>query len=39
MKVEFDSDGVKLTGNLFLPVGRDRAPGVVVAGRGPASRN
>ncbi|WP_431971576.1 alpha/beta hydrolase [Nocardia sp. bgisy134] len=32
MKVEFDSDGVKLTGNLFLPVGRDRAPGVVVAG-------
>ncbi|WP_039801906.1 alpha/beta hydrolase [Nocardia araoensis] len=32
MKVRFDSDGVELTGNLFLPADRDRAPGVVVAG-------
>ncbi|WP_181719466.1 alpha/beta hydrolase [Nocardia gipuzkoensis] len=32
MKVQFDSDGVKLTGNLFLPADRDRAPAVVVAG-------
>ncbi|MBF6341834.1 alpha/beta hydrolase [Nocardia abscessus] len=32
MKVQFDSDGVELTGNLFLPADRDPAPGVVVAG-------
>lgn len=32
MKVEFDSDGATLVGNLFLPAGRERAPGVVVAG-------
>ncbi|MEV4064369.1 alpha/beta hydrolase [Nonomuraea dietziae] len=31
-KVTFDSDGVTLTGNLFLPEGIERAPGVVVAG-------
>ncbi|MEV1119287.1 alpha/beta fold hydrolase [Actinosynnema sp. NPDC049800] len=31
-KVTFDSDGVTLTGNLFLPDGVERAPGVVVAG-------
>ncbi|MDQ3788168.1 MAG: alpha/beta fold hydrolase [Actinomycetota bacterium] len=31
-KVSFDSDGVTLTGNLFLPDGVERAPGVVVAG-------
>ncbi|WP_431950336.1 alpha/beta hydrolase [Nocardia lijiangensis] len=32
MKVEFDSDGVELVGNLHLPQGQDPAPGVVVAG-------
>ncbi|TLF73214.1 alpha/beta hydrolase [Nocardia cyriacigeorgica] len=32
MKVEFDSDGATLVGNLFLPAGRERPPGVVVAG-------
>ncbi|MEV0032655.1 alpha/beta fold hydrolase [Nocardia sp. NPDC050793] len=32
MKVEFDSDGVELVGNLYLPQGQDPAPGVVVAG-------
>jgi fermentation-respiration switch protein FrsA (DUF1100 family) len=31
-KVTFESDGVTLTGNLFLPDDVDRAPGVVVAG-------
>ncbi|GAA3701196.1 alpha/beta hydrolase [Nonomuraea antimicrobica] len=31
-KVTFDSDGVTLTGDLYLPEGRERAPGVVVAG-------
>ncbi|NRQ30242.1 alpha/beta fold hydrolase [Nonomuraea sp. NN258] len=32
MNVTFDSDGVTLSGNLFLPEGVERAPGVVVAG-------
>ncbi|MGW4738494.1 alpha/beta hydrolase [Nocardia xishanensis] len=32
MKVEFDSDGAELVGNLYLPQGQDPAPGVVVAG-------
>ncbi|WP_156325562.1 alpha/beta hydrolase [Nonomuraea sp. SBT364] len=32
MNVSFDSDGVTLAGNLFLPEGDERAPGVVVAG-------
>ncbi|MEU2120918.1 alpha/beta hydrolase [Nocardia niwae] len=32
MKVEFDSAGVQLVGNLYLPPGRRPAPGVVVAG-------
>jgi fermentation-respiration switch protein FrsA (DUF1100 family) len=31
-KVTFDSDGITLTGNLYLPDGDGRAPGVVVAG-------
>ncbi|MFF5213460.1 hypothetical protein [Streptosporangium sp. NPDC000396] len=31
-KITFDGDGVILVGNLFLPEGVDRAPGVVVAG-------
>jgi dienelactone hydrolase len=31
-KVTFDSDGIPLTGNLYLPEGKERAPGVVVAG-------
>ncbi len=31
-KVTFHSDGVTLTGNVFLPEGVERAPGVVVAG-------
>jgi dienelactone hydrolase len=31
-KITFDSDGVTLTGNLYLPEGTGRAPGVVVAG-------
>ncbi|MEV8436017.1 alpha/beta fold hydrolase [Actinosynnema sp. NPDC051121] len=31
-KITFDADGVALTGNLFLPDGVERAPGVVVAG-------
>ncbi|MEU4396576.1 alpha/beta fold hydrolase [Kribbella sp. NPDC023855] len=31
-KVTFDSDGTTLTGNLYLPEGKERAPGVVVAG-------
>ncbi|MEU2178167.1 alpha/beta hydrolase [Nocardia sp. NPDC019219] len=32
MKVEFDSAGVRLVGNLYLPPGQDPAPGVAVAG-------
>ncbi|WP_280267197.1 alpha/beta hydrolase [Nocardia wallacei] len=32
MKVRFDSGGVELVGNLFLPPHDGRAPGVVVAG-------
>ncbi|WP_211222344.1 alpha/beta hydrolase [Actinokineospora enzanensis] len=32
MKTTFDSDGVQLVGNLYLPAGADTAPGVVVAG-------
>ncbi|MFB4268739.1 alpha/beta hydrolase [Nonomuraea sp. GTA35] len=32
MNVSFDSDGVTLAGNLYLPEGVERAPGVVVAG-------
>ncbi|MEV0145609.1 MULTISPECIES: alpha/beta fold hydrolase [unclassified Nonomuraea] len=31
-KVAFDSDGVTLAGNLYLPEGVERAPAVVVAG-------
>lgn len=31
-KITFESDGVTLTGNLFLPDDVERAPGVVVAG-------
>ncbi|MGW5262338.1 alpha/beta hydrolase [Microbispora sp. NPDC004025] len=31
-KITFDSDGMTLVGNLFLPDGVERAPGVVVAG-------
>jgi uncharacterized protein len=31
-KITFDADGVTLTGNLYLPEGVERAPGVVVAG-------
>jgi uncharacterized protein len=31
-KITFDADGVTLAGNLFLPDGVERAPGVVVAG-------
>ncbi|MGK8524897.1 alpha/beta hydrolase [Nocardia asteroides] len=32
MRVEFDSDGVNLVGNLYLPQEQGPAPGVVVAG-------
>jgi fermentation-respiration switch protein FrsA (DUF1100 family) len=31
-KITFDSEGVTLTGNLYLPEGPEPAPGVVVAG-------
>ncbi|MDX3006571.1 alpha/beta fold hydrolase [Kribbella solani] len=31
-KITFHSDGVNLTGNLYLPEGAEQAPGVVVAG-------
>lgn len=38
-KVTFDSEGVRLTGNLYLPEGVERAPAWWSPEPGPASRN